>query len=61
MLLYLLAHEIMKCPNAHIYIQVVLCSSCTQADVASRDANIWQLEERCEQLEAQVRFSVFFG
>ena len=45
--------------SAHIH--VVLCSRCTQADAASRDANIKQLEERCEQLEAQVRSTIFTG
>ena len=61
MLLYLLAHEIMKCPNAHIYIHVILCSWCTPAKVASRDANIRQLEERCEQLVEHVSLASLLG
>ena len=44
MLLYLIAHEIMilldisQC--THMYIHVVLCYGCTQADIVSRDACI---------------------
>ena len=46
------AHEIsMRCA------QYFLLSS-TQSEVASRDANIRQLEERCEQLEAQVSLAI---
>ena len=32
--------------------------SSTQSEVASRDANIRQLEERCELLEAQVSLAI---
>ena len=45
-----------------IWNQYVLCSifllSSTQSEVASRVANIRQLEERCEQLEAQVSLAI---
>ena len=43
--------------NAHTYALHIACNvllSSTQAEVASRDAKIRQLEERCELLEAQV-------
>ena len=45
-------------------MQLHVCSahnfllSSTQSEVASRDANIRQLEERCELLEAQVSLSI---
>ena len=35
--------------------------SSTQSEVASRDAHIRQLEERCEQLEAQVSLAICVG
>ena len=43
--------------NAHTYALHIACNvllSSTQAEVASRDAKIRQLEERCEQLVPQV-------
>ena len=51
----------LKCPNictAHIHSLCTVLNdyllSSTQADIANRDADIRQLEEKCEQLEAQV-------
>ena len=53
------SYSYMKCLNmcsAHVVIVYSPHSipSYTQDEVASRDANIRQLEEKCEQLEAQV-------
>ena len=59
----------LKCPNICVYTYIhcvqILCSMMTsyhiytQADLASRDANIRRLEERCAWLEAQVSFPSF--
>ena len=47
-----IAHEISVCRAQYILL------SSTQSAVASRDANIRQLEEKCEQLEAQVSLAI---